>query len=272
MGKTKTAFVSGVAEGEKKPSYDKEAKRAKRKEKEEKSKKIHIAGLKGGQRIATIDTSDQVPDQEKSEEKKQPESKKVKKIVRGKKYIAAKSKVDKTKHYNITEAIKLLKETSYSSFDGSVEMHLTVKKAGITAQIDLPFTSGKTKKIEIADENTLKKLENGNIDFDILLATPDMMPKIIPFAKILGPKGLMPNPKNGTVIKSKKDAGNFSVNTLNVKTEKGAPIIHTTVGKVSQKDSEIGQNIEAVISTIGKNQIVRTYIKATMGPSIRVAI
>ena len=97
-----------------------------------------------------------------------------------------------------------------------------------------------------------------------------MMPKLVPFARLLGPKGLMPNPKTGTIIKTKKDAEKFSGNTTNVKTEKAAPIIHTTVGKVSQKESELVENTNTLLDAVGKRQIEKAFIKATMGPSIKV--
>jgi large subunit ribosomal protein L1 len=115
-------------------------------------------------------------------------------------------------------------------------------------------------------------LEAGKVEFDVLLATPDMMPKLVKFARLLGPKGLMPNPKNGTVIKSAKDADKFSASTLNIKTEKKAPLIHTTVGKVSMDEKQLAENAQAIISAIGSRKIRKAYLSATMTPSVKVAI
>lgn len=200
-------------------------------------------------------------------------SKKEKKAkVRGKKYLEAKKKIDRTKLYNSKEAIKLAKETSLSSFDGSIELHLVVRKEGMSVSIELPYSTGKSKKVEVADEGTLKKLESGKVDFDVLLATADMMPKLVPFARVLGPKGLMPNPKNGTIIKSAKDAEKFNASKLNLKTEKGAPLIHTTIGKVSMKEEELLENLEAILTAVNKRQIVKAYVVASMGPSVKLQV
>ena len=275
MGKTKTAFISqtqDIKSGEEKYK-EKQLKKA---VKEEKAKKVHISGLKGGQKIVAIET--EILPQEKTAIESVKKSKEKKEKKRSKKYINAKNKIDKAKFYSLNEAIKLVKETSYSKFDGSIELHLVVKKTGLSANVNLPFMATKTKKIEIADNETIKKLQkisqekNGKIDFDVLLATPDMMPKLIPFAKILGPKGMMPNPKNQTIINNKSDAKNFSSNTTSLKTEKEAPIIHTVIGKVSQKEEELINNVDEIFSQIGKNQIVRAYMKATMGPSIKISL
>ena len=261
MGKTKTAFVSEVGE---------EKKEKERKKPQEKPAKIHISGLKGGQRIKAIE-SEPVPEETKEEKKGAKKLKAPK--VRGKKYQGAKAKVKAGNLYPLAEAIRLVKETSYSKFEGSVELHLVVKKTGVTAQVTLPNSAGREKKIEVANEETVRKLQNGKIDFDLLLATPEMMPKLVPFARLLGPKGLMPNPKNGTLISDIKKAKNFSANTLTLKTEKEAPLIHTVVGKVSQKESELPENIEAIFKALGGPKLIlKAYIKASMGPSIRVAI
>jgi large subunit ribosomal protein L1 len=264
MGKTKTAIISGEPE-----SQDPKDKK-KRKEKQQKSRKekkgVRVPGLKGGERVVAVGAEPSV-----EEEKKEKTTKKVEKKakVRSKKYLEAQAKVNKTKLYPLTEAIKLVKETSYSTFDGTVELHVVVKKAGISANVVLPHSTGKEKKIEVAKESTIKKLEKGKVDFDILLATADMMPKLVPFAKILGPRGLMPNPKTGTLIKNVKEAKKFSVNKINLKTEKKIPLIHTPVGKVSSKQKDLSENIEAVLKGIGKRQIVKAYLAPTMGPSIK---
>src|SRR3989344_2829092 len=204
----------------------------------------------------------------KSEEKKEKQPK-----VRSKSYQASKTKIESGKSYTVPNAIKLVKEISYSKFEGSMELHIVVKKAGSSAQVTLPYSGGKQKKIEIATDVTIKKLQDGKKDFDILLATADMMPKLVAFARILGPKGLMPNPKNGTIIKSEKDASKFSGNTLSLKTEKDAPLIHIVVGKVSQKDEELVENIDTVLKALGKDkQVVRVFLKSTMSPSVKLII
>ncbi len=107
----------------------------------------------------------------------------------------------------------------------------------------------------------------------MLLATADMMPKLVPFAKVLGPKGLMPNPKNGTLVKSAKDAEKFGGNSISLKTEREAPLMHTSFGKVSQKDSELKENLEAILKALGgSKQIIKGYIKSTMSPAVKISV
>lgn len=266
MGKTKTAIVPGEAT---------EAKTSEAAYKEKRLKKVHIAGLKGGQRIKIVEsevvkTSGEEPSEALAKEAgKVPREPK----VRGKKYLQSKSKIDRNKLYSIADAIKLVKESSYSKFDGTMELHLVVKKTGTSAQVTLPHSAGKAKRVEVANEATIKKLEKGKIDFDVLLATADMMPKLIPFAKILGPKGLMPNPKNGTLISDIKKAKSFAGNSVTVKTEKEAPLIHTVVGKTNQEDKEITANIQAIFQALqGTKQVSKAYLKATMSPSVKLQL
>lgn len=265
MGKTKTAFV-GQEEDKNKVKHD-------RAQKGEESK-VHISGLKGGQRVKMVDAAP-VEESPVSEEGvvSTKSGKKIVERVRGKKYVEAKTKFDHEKTYKTSEAVKLVKESSYSKFDGTVELHLVLKKTGVSAQVALPFQAGKQKKVEIADETTIEKLKEGKIDFDILIATTEMMPKLVPFARLLGPKGLMPNPKNGTLVTDLKKAKSFSTGTITVKTEKEAPLVHTVVGKNSQEDKEIVENTEAVVKALGgSKQIVRAFIKSTMSPSVKLAI
>jgi large subunit ribosomal protein L1 len=173
---------------------------------------------------------------------------------------------------NTIDTIKEVKSKAHAKFDETLELHATVKKQGLTINVTLPYSSGKTKKIEVADDATIKKLETGKVDFDVLLATADMMPKLVKFAKVLGPKGLMPNPKTGTIIKSAADAKNFSGNQKTIKTEKEVPLIHTTFGKVSQKDEELEKNLDTLLEAIGKKQIVKAVIKATMSPGVKLSV
>lgn len=266
MGKTKTAFVGDETNVKNKEKQFKAHKGE--------AEKVHVAGLKGGQRVKLVEA--EIP--EAKIEIESPSSAKAsaglrEPKVRSKKYKEAKAKFDHSKKYEIAEAIKLVKESSYSKFDGTMELHLIVKKVGTSAQVALPHAAGRIKKVEVASDATITKLQSGKIDFDILVATADMMHKLVPFAKILGPRGLMPNPKNGTLVTDAKKAGAFSASTVTLKTEKEAPLIHTVVGKVSQKDTELKENIQAIFKALGgSDQIIKVFLKSTMSPSVKVQV
>lgn len=258
MGKTKTAFISGTEE-----EKEKSSEQSYREKKERQEAKKHAVEPE----IVTNTTSEEQVNETKKNKKEIIEK------TRGKKYVEAKNKINKSNLYKLDDAIKLIKEFNLTKFDGTFELHIVTKKAGITANCTLPFSSGKQKKIEVADDKTIERLKMGKIDFDMLLATAEMMPKLVMFAKLLGPKGLMPNPKNGTLIKSKAEAERFEGNTLQLRTEKEAPLVHTIFGKVSQKNEELIKNAETIINALGgSKQIIRAFVKSTMSPSVKLVI
>jgi large subunit ribosomal protein L1 len=261
MGKTKTAFV-GENPDEKNKVKSQKAHKAE-------EGRVHIAGLKGGQRVKVVEAAEteQAPILEVTKFNKKIER------VRGKKYVESKKAFDREKYYPVAEAVKLVKSTSYSKFDGTMELHLIVKKTGTSAQVTLPFQAGRQKKVEIATDETIEKLKKGVIDFDVLVATPTIMPKLVPFARLLGPKGLMPNPKNGTLVADEKKAKAYSTGSIVIKTEKEAPLVHTVVGKNSQPDNEITANIEAILKAMGgAKQIVKAYLTSSMSPSVKLIL
>jgi len=205
---------------------------------------------------------------EKKEVKKEPVVK-----TRTKRYQSAAKLIDPTKLYKPEEALELAIKTSTTSFDGSVEAHLNVVEKGIKASLTFPHSTGKTKRVVICDDKVLAEIEKGKLDFDVLLAEPIFMSKLAKFAKVLGPKGLMPNPKQGTVTtdpqNSKKEIeGGKQV----IKTEPKAPIIHTIIGKVSQPKKELMENLSALIGAIDPNKIEKMVLSTTMGPSIKVEV
>lgn len=273
MGKTKTAMLGEMPAEEK---SGKEAYEEKRRKKEEAQKKAQLQGLglKGGERIQVI-SGESLPDEALSQDQEKGgeiSHKEKYQKVRGKKYQEAYKKIDKLRRYSSSEAIKLAKETSYSKFDASIDLHLIVKKENLSVEVNLPFFSGKKRRVELTSEETIENLKSGKINFDVLLATADMMPKLLPFAKLLGPRGLMPNPKTGTLIKDKKEVDKFSGNTLSVKTEKKQPIIHVSIGKVSQKENELLENLNVIIDAVNKKLINKAYLASSMGPSIKLEL
>ena len=188
--------------------------------------------------------------------------------VRGKKYQTVKKKVDVTKYYSLKDAVKLVKETSFSKFDGKIEAHVTTLDIGNVGEIVFPHLETASKKIVILNDTILAEIKDGQVNFDIIIATPATMPKLLPFARVLGPKGLMPNPKNGTLTDKPEEAvKKLSVAKTMIKTEKKAPIIHIVVGKVSQPAEELTANIEELIKVVKANKIKKLALCATMGYS-----
>ena len=189
---------------------------------------------------------------------------------RSKKYQAIRAQLDKTKLYEPAEAIQLVKKLSYSKFTGSVEAHLIVKEVGMSAEVTLPHSTGKTVKVAIVNDQLLKKIEAGEIDFDILLSSPEFMPKLAKLARILGPKGLMPNPKNGTLTpKPELKKKSLEAGGLTLKTEKKAPLIHLVIGKTDMTDKQLTDNLLSLIKAF-KDKLVKVSIAASMSPGIKV--
>lgn len=181
--------------------------------------------------------------------------------------------VSKTEKYPLDKAVKLLTQFKTGKFDESVELHINVKEQGTSGTLTLPHGSGKTLRIKIADDAVLAAIEAGKIDFDILVASPDMMPKLAKVARVLGPKGLMPNPKNGTVTPKPEEAvKKLSGGELRFKTEAKAPIIHILIGKVSFGDKKILENAQSAISAVGLSKIKSAVLTSTMSPGIKLQI
>lgn len=194
------------------------------------------------------------------------------KKVRSKRYQAVRAQLDKSKFYQVKEAVELVKKLSYSRFVGSVEAHIIVREVSSSVDLTLPHSTGKSVKVAIADAALLAEIETGKIDFDILLAHPEFMPKLAKLARVLGPKGLMPNPKNGTLtpnpeIKKKElEAGKFTL-----KTEKKAPLMHLVIGKTDMSNDQLNENIEALLKAL-KGKVLKLSLSPSMGPGIKVLI
>lgn len=267
MGKKKIKIVGEETALEKKPKVKTIKKAKPTAEKTEKEKR---AGKKPSTKKITKEVS-QKAELETEKEEKKTGKKKIR--VRGKKYQAAKEKIKKDQTYSLAEAVKLAKETSISNFVGTLEAHINVKQVGELGDVSLPYLKEEKKKVAIADDQVVAKIKSGKIDFEILLASPKMMAKIVPFARILGPKGLMPNPKNGTLVDDPEKAiAKFTKGGFKIKTEKKAPVVHLKLGKLDQPDKELIANVETVIKTIGAINIEKFFLKASMGPVIKAKI
>ncbi len=221
-----------------------------------------------------------------------------------KKFKLANDKVDKTKLYTITEAIKLAKETSITKFDSTVEIafNLNVDPRHADQQIRgalvLPGGTGKTQKVLVLTKTKVKEAQEAGADFvgaeeliqkiqkeswfeyDVIVATPEMMAELGKIGKVLGPKGLMPNPKTGTVTTDvKKALEEIKKGKVEYRTDKEGNI-HSIIGKVSFNEDKLLQNYQAIFDTIKKAKpaaVKGTYIRnislsTTMGPGIKVLI
>ncbi|MBI2611495.1 50S ribosomal protein L1 [Candidatus Gottesmanbacteria bacterium] len=287
MGKIKVATLGG--EEEQQMRQERRVKREEKK-KREAAKSVHISGMKGGERVKSLgtdeaeierlaklaeevekDQSEGVNPEARGEPKKEPKKKKVR--IRGKAYQAAIIKVDPKRIYPVSEAIKLLREISLTKFDPTVEVHINTKEKGLRGGVSLPHGTGKQVRVAIADDTLVAEVERGKINFDVLISPPQMMPKLARVAKILGPKGLMPNPKNGTISPDpEKVAQKFKKGEVHWKTESEFPIIHQVIGKLSFKDSQLEENYKALIKSISDSKISNITLKSTMSPGIKIQI
>jgi large subunit ribosomal protein L1 len=223
-------------------------------------------------------------------------------MKRGKKYKKIAEKNNTEEVFSLEEGIKKVKENSYSSFVGSIDLHVSINipkdtdPKSIKGAVALPHSTGaKGAKVAVfttpdrdeeatkagADlvgmDKLTKDVNAGKIDFDVAIATPSVMPKIAILGKVLGPKGLMPNPKNGTVTEDitkaveeyKKGKQKFACDTSGV--------MHFLVGKVDMDDDKVIENIhiamQSISDTLGKNinQLIKTaHLAPTMGPSVKI--
>ncbi|OGJ37239.1 MAG: hypothetical protein A2383_03160 [Candidatus Pacebacteria bacterium RIFOXYB1_FULL_39_46] len=192
--------------------------------------------------------------------------------VRSKKYQAVKSKVDRTRQYDALSAIELVKKLSYSKFEGTINADIEVKNTDVSVEVTLPHSTGQQRKVVVVDEQVLKEIEAGKIDFDVLVSSPEFMPKLAKHAKLLGPKGLMPNPKNGTLTTNPAQAiKELAAGKQILKSEKKQPLIHLPLGKTSMETKKLIENLRTLLNAL-KGRAVRVILSPTMGPGVKVDI
>lgn len=223
---------------------------------------------------------------------------------RSKSYRKSSEAIDKDKRYTLEEATEFIGKTNPVKFDATVELHIRLSvdprqaDQNVRDTVILPAGNGKTVRVAafvdadgsaaakeagadlVGEADVIKELESGNFSFDVLVATPSQMPKLGKYARTLGPRGLMPNPKSGTVTndvaKAIKEA---KAGKVEYRVDSGG-IIHIGVGKTSFKASQLLENLQAVLTSIQNNKpasikstyIVGAHLSTTMGPSIRLAL
>ena len=222
-------------------------------------------------------------------------------MKRSKRYVANLEKLDKNKAYSVEEAVKLVKETSNSKFDGTVEvamnLNLDTKKNDQQLRGAVVLPNGKSKRILVlakgdqakaakeagadfvGDVDMIQKIEKESwFDYDVIIATPEMMPLLGKIGKLLGPKGLMPNPKTGTVTTdTAKAIEETKKGKVNYRTDSFGNV-HGIIGKASFDDAKLAENLKAFVEAIMKvkpSTVKGAYVKnisisSTMGPGVKI--
>lgn len=300
IAELEAAIAAAGATAEEAPVKEGVAKAGKRSEKALKETEEKI------EKEARKESGDTTPkDEDAVAKKKGPEPKARPTIERrGKKYQELAKQIEKDKLYPIAEALELATKTSPSKFDASVEVHVRLgvdprqADQNIRATVSLPHGTGKTIRVAVfapsdqheaakkagadvvGEEDFLQQLDKEEINFDVLISTPQLMPKLGKYARVLGPRGLMPNPKSGTVsanvAAAVKDA---KTGKIEYRVDKQA-IVHTAIGKVSFGPTKLNDNAKAFMDSLQSQKpssIKSTYIHTvtvttTQGPGIKVAL
>ena len=222
----------------------------------------------------------------------------------GKRLEAARAKIDRAKAYPVTEAVALMKDTASAKFDETIEVSINLgvdprhADQMVRGTVDLPHGTGKTVRVAVfaradkADEaraagadivgaeDLAETIQGGTIAFDRCVATPDMMPVVGRLGRILGPRGLMPNPKLGTVTPNVAEAVKAAkAGQVQFRVER-AGIVHAGVGKVSFDADEIAANVKAFVDAVNRAKpsgakgtyLKRAHLSSTMGPGVRLDI
>lgn len=221
---------------------------------------------------------------------------------KSKKHVAALEKIDANKLYSAQEAVALIKELDYAKFDATVEvayrLAVDTKKADqqLRGAVVLPHGTGKTQRVlvfargakaeeakaagadYVGEDELAEKIQQGWLDFDVIVATPDMMGVVGRLGRILGPKGLMPNPKTGTVtMEVEKAVEEIKAGKVTYRTDKSGNV-HVPIGKISFEDSKLVDNFNTIHETIVRlrpSTVKGTYIQnlvltSTFGPGLKI--
>ena len=223
-------------------------------------------------------------------------------VLHGKKYREVSKLIDRNKHYELAEAIELAKKTSTTKFDSSVELHVNLgvdpRQADqmVRASVVLPAGTGKSLRVAVicpadqtgaakgagadvvGEDDLMARIEKGQIEFDVLIATPQVMPKLGKLAKVLGPKGLMPNPKSGTVTANVAEAVKAAKGgRVEFRIDKQA-IVHQAIGKVSFNAKDLESNVLAFTTALMATKpaaakgtyVLKMAMTTSMGPSLKL--
>ena len=222
---------------------------------------------------------------------------------RGKKYLEAVKLYDRTKKYSLEEAVELVKKTNVAKFDATVEvafrLNIDPRKAeqNLRGAVSLPHGTGKTVRVLViaksakaqealaagadyaGDAEYIEKIKEGWFEFDTIIATPDMMGELGKLGRILGPKGLMPNPKTGTVTMNiEQTVKEFKAGKVEYRTDKVGNI-QVPVGKVSFETAKLAENVKAIYNqmmrvkpqTVKGVYMMNITLSSTMGPGVKVS-